>query len=60
MDIKGGEKKMEQPLVDLSVTRKEEANLLALIREIKYGELRVIIHDGKPIRVEDIRKSIKL
>jgi len=51
---------MEQPLVDLTVTKKEEANLLALIREIKYGELRVIIHDGKPIRVEDIRKSIKL
>ncbi len=51
---------MEQPVVDLTVTKKEEAKLLALIREIQYGELRVIINDGKPVRVEEIRKSIKL
>ncbi|WP_206460091.1 DUF2292 domain-containing protein [Anaerovorax sp. IOR16] len=50
---------MERPL-DLTVTQKEEVKLLALIREIKYGELRVIINEGKPIRVEDVRKSIKL
>ena len=40
-------------------TLKEE-KLLQLIREIKYGELKIFIADGQPIRVEEVRKSIKL
>lgn len=39
---------------------KEENNLIKIIREIDFGEVRVIITDGRPIRVEEIRKSIKL
>lgn len=39
---------------------KEENNLIKIIREIDFGEVRVIITDGKPIRIEEIRKSIKL
>ncbi len=31
-----------------------------LMMEIGFGELRVIIQDGKPIRVEEIKKSVKL
>ncbi|MCQ2452735.1 MAG: DUF2292 domain-containing protein [Oscillospiraceae bacterium] len=41
------------------ITEKEE-RLLRLIREIKFGEFQVHIADGQPVRVEEIRKSIKL
>lgn len=42
------------------VFHEKEKNLIRLIREVKYGELRVIIQDGVPIRVEELKKSIKL
>lgn len=38
----------------------QEKRLIALIRDIKFGELNIHVADGKPIRVEEIRKSIKL
>ncbi len=37
-----------------------EANLIRLIRDIEHGELRIIIQEGQPVRVEEIKKSIKL
>jgi hypothetical protein len=37
-----------------------EINLIRLIRGTKHGEIRIIIQDGQPIRVEEIKKSIKL
>lgn len=40
-------------------TEKED-KLLQLIREIKFGELHIYIADGQPVRVEEIKKSIKL
>ena len=46
---------MEQP----NITPKER-KLLALIREIGFGELKVFITDGQPVRVEEIKKSVKL
>jgi hypothetical protein len=39
---------------------KTEKLLIQMIRELKYGEIRVIVQDGKPTRVEEIRKSIVL
>ena len=38
----------------------KENKLLKIIREIGFGEIKVIINDGKPIRVEELKKSIKL
>lgn len=38
----------------------KEEKLIQLIRDIKFGEIKVIIQDGAPIRVEEIKKSIKL
>lgn len=38
----------------------KEEKLLSIIREVKYGEIRIIIQDGLPIRIEELRKSIKL
>ncbi len=38
----------------------QELHLVQLIRETKYGELVIMVADGKPVRVEEIKKSIKL
>ena len=38
----------------------QEARLIALLRTVDYGEVRIIMKDGKPIRVEEIQKSIRL
>ena len=38
----------------------KERKLLKIIREIGFGEIKVIINEGKPIRIEELKKSIKL
>ena len=42
------------------VLTKAEKQLLELIRTLDYGEILVMIKDKKPIRVEEIRRSIQL
>ena len=37
-----------------------EDKLLQLIRELNFGEIRIHVADGQPVRVEEIKKSIKL
>ncbi len=37
-----------------------ELQLIQLIRSLDYGEIRVVIKDCHPIRVEEIRRSIQL
>ena len=37
-----------------------EAKLLSIIRKMDFGEVRVVVTDGVPTRVEEIKKSIKL
>ncbi|MCT4564852.1 MAG: DUF2292 domain-containing protein [Maledivibacter sp.] len=38
----------------------KEKHLIELIRNTGYGELKVVIQDALPIRVEELKKSIKL
>ncbi|MBP3930101.1 MAG: DUF2292 domain-containing protein [Peptostreptococcaceae bacterium] len=38
----------------------KEERLLSIIRQVEYGEIRIIIQDGIPIRIEELKKSIKL
>nr|WP_312577132.1 DUF2292 domain-containing protein [Sedimentibacter sp.] len=38
----------------------KELKLLEFIRNTEYGEIRIIVQEGKPIRIEEIKKSIKL
>ncbi|MGH4123454.1 MAG: DUF2292 domain-containing protein [Clostridium sp.] len=38
----------------------KEVKLIKIIRDIAFGEIKVIIQDGIPIRIEEIKKSIKL
>ena len=37
-----------------------EKKVIAILREIKYGEVKVVVQDGVPVRVDEIRKSIKI
>ena len=39
---------------------KAEKQLIEVIRSLDYGEVRVMIKDNRPIRVEEIRRSIQL
>jgi len=45
---------------DKIVLTDRECKLLEMIREIEHGELRVVIQDKTPIRVEELKRSIKL
>ena len=42
------------------VTSEQEKKVIAILREIKYGEVKVVVQDGIPVRVDEIRKSIKI
>lgn len=44
---------------ELKLTEKE-AKLLAIIRGMEFGEVRVVVTDGIPTRAEEIKKSVKL
>lgn len=39
---------------------KAEQQLIELVRSLDYGEIRIMIKDKHPIRVEEIRRSIQL
>lgn len=42
------------------VLTKAEKKLIELVRSLEYGEIRILVKDEKPIRVEEIRRSIQL
>ena len=53
----GGKKLRTDKNMELT---KAEKQLIEMIRSLDYGELRVMIKDSRPIRVEEIRRSIQL
>lgn len=46
-------------ICDERMTTKEK-NLIYLIRSLEYGEIKIIVQDGQPIRIVETKKSIKL
>jgi hypothetical protein len=42
------------------ILNEQEQRLVQMIRELKYGELHIFVSDGKPVRAEVIKKSVKL
>ena len=50
----------DENLDTISRLTKQEVHLIQMIREMNYGELRIFISENKPIRVEEIKKSIRL
>ena len=52
-------KMLEKKGDELRVTEKEE-KLIRLIRDLKFGEIKICVADSQPVRLEEVRKSIKL
>ncbi|MBU5425912.1 DUF2292 domain-containing protein [Tissierella pigra] len=50
---------MNDKNVSLRLTDKEK-NLIELIRNTEFGEIKIIIQNSEPVRVEELKKSIKL
>lgn len=48
-----------QKTCTITVT-KAEKQIVEMIRALDYGEMRIVIKERKPIRVEEIRRSIQL
>ena len=38
----------------------QEQKLLEILRNLDYGEVRIVVKGGAPVHVEEIKKSIKL
>ena len=51
---------MEQQIKEKVQLSEKEEKLIRLIRDLKFGELRLFIADRQPVRLEEVRKSIKL
>ena len=45
---------------EVGLSEKISVKLIEIIRNISFGEVRVVVTDGVPTRVEEIKKSIKL
>lgn len=50
----------EKDKMELRAITEQEWQVLQHLRELQYGELLVCVKDGKPIRMEEIRKSIQI
>lgn len=42
------------------VLSEQEKKVVELMRGIDFGELRIVINNSKPVRVEEIKKSVQL
>ncbi|MCB8818499.1 DUF2292 domain-containing protein [Desulfosporosinus shakirovi] len=38
----------------------KEKKIIELIRDTEYGELKIVIQNHDPVRIEEITKSLKL
>ena len=41
------------------IPTEKELHLIQMIRELGFGEVRIFVADGQPIRAEEIKKSVK-
>jgi hypothetical protein len=51
---------MQQETKEKVQLSEKEEKLIRLIREMGFGELRLFVADSQPVRLEEVRKSIKL
>lgn len=50
---------MDKEKTTMKLTEKE-VRLMEIIRKLDFGEVRIVIQDGVPTRLEEIKRSIKL
>jgi hypothetical protein len=53
------EQRVEQKICKIDVTEKER-KLIDLIRVTGYGEIVILVQNTEPVRVEEVKRSIKL
>ncbi len=42
------------------ILNKQDERLIRIIRELKSGELRIIVAKGMPVRAEEIKRDVAL
>lgn len=50
---------MDKETKQMMLTEKE-VRLIEIIRKLDFGEVRVVVQDSVPTRLEEIKRSIKL
>lgn len=50
---------LNKQIMEFQLNEKEK-KLISMIRNIEFGEIRIIIQDRTPIRIEEFKRSIKL
>lgn len=48
---------MEQK--ELNQLSEKEKKLIQMVRSLNFGEIRIYVADGQPVRAEEIKKSVK-
>ena len=51
---------MEKERAITAQISEQEWQIIQLMREIEYGELLISMKGGKPVRAEEVRKSIQI
>lgn len=49
----------QEEMFRILLTEKEK-KLIELLRKIRFGEIHLYMADGQPVRIEEVKKSIKL
>lgn len=55
---KGGMELDKEDFKDMLTER--EKKLIELIHSMEYGEVNIFVQQGQPVRVEEVKRSIKL
>lgn len=42
------------------ISTEKEQRLIQMIRDLGYGEIRIFVADGQPVRAEKVKRSVKL
>lgn len=50
---------MDKSTIEFKITDKER-RLIEIIRNIEFGEINIIVQNNEPIRVQELKRSIKL
>ena len=45
---------------DRECLSEQEKKIIEILHEMNYGELKIVVQDGVPVRIDEIRKSIKI
>lgn len=54
------EEKMDTVKNRVNELTPQEEKIINIVRSLDFGELRIVVNDKVPVRIEEIKKSIKL